>query len=121
MTRRFIHVTYDTTTPESAERGDYADCGFCTPYGRVSLEGKFGAEAGAVKAECALTLQEALHLFGYRYGRRGLEESGVSFYQPDAHTVNYRNGEQERLALHLPDNVSDGTYARVKRLLEGEG
>lgn len=117
--RRRFHVTYETVTPESAEAGDYDDCGFLDSQGqRRPVAGLWGAKAGALKAECAITLREALALFGWRYGAGLLEADAPSLRQPDG-VQDYRTGEETRLALHAPDKVTAASFERVRRLVEG--
>jgi hypothetical protein len=117
MGARIFHVTFETVTPESAEQGDFAECGFMTPYGREDLEGKFGPEAGKVKAECALTLAEAVEIFGDRFskGYLGQYSASGSLDWPEFTTVSYRTGEEIRYSLHGPDGYD---LAPLKRYLE---
>jgi hypothetical protein len=119
MTSARFTVTYETTTPESAERGDFDDVGFLDSHGfRNSVAELCGEAAGRLKAECGLTLRDALQAFGERYGAGVLECERPTFRQPDG-AVNYRTGEEMRLALHLPRNATAASFARVRRLLEG--
>ena len=114
-----FNVTYELITPESAERGDYADCGFLDSDGREhSAFELWGERAGALKADCALTLREAVAVFGERYGRHGVECDFPSIRQSDG-TMNYRTGAETRLALHMPRKTTPATFARVCRLIQG--
>jgi hypothetical protein len=106
-------------TPESAERGDYADLGFLdSGNNRRSAFELWGERAAALKVDCALTLREALAAFGYQYGRFGVESEFPSFRQVDG-AVDYRTGAEVRLALHLPNGANRATFERVRRLIEG--
>jgi hypothetical protein len=114
-----VAVTYETVTPESAEQGDFADVGFLDSHGfRNYAAALWGAEAGALKARCSLTLRDALTLFGERYGPHGVESDYPTFRQADG-SQDYRTGEETRLALHLPRSASAATFARVRRIVEG--
>lgn len=112
-----FHVTYEVTTPESAQHGDTADSGFIGRHGeRVSLDGLWGEAAARVKERCALTLHEALAAFGDRYSAKGLEISGFDYYQADWST-DFRTGAETRLAFHIDGRVTPSSHMRVERLL----
>lgn len=108
-----FHVTYDITTHESAEQGDYAESGFVTANSEhVDMTGLWGRAAGEVKAVCGMTLCEACRLIGCLDSYCG----GPSFYEADGNT-DYRTGDNERRALHCPDNITPSSLQRVARLL----
>ena len=102
-------VTYGIVTPESAEQGDYEDCGFI---------GK------------GMTLREAIHAVREtRTSRVG----GVEAIECDEYPVRsprwitvqnsteYETGAQESRSLHLPDILTDSTRVRIARLLGAYG
>jgi hypothetical protein len=76
----------------------------------------FGEAAGRIKAECALTLREAIELLGC------LEDGGdgSSYYETDGHTT-YTLGEEIRQAFHMPDNATGASLERIARLLAKRG
>lgn len=76
------------------------------------MENCWGDEAAKVKAECGMSLREAVTLIN----TAALEDNGDSFRECDGNT-NYRTGEVETRTLHLPDNVTPASYERVRRLL----
>lgn len=115
MRERF-HVTYETVTPESAARSDFEEAGFIDQDGRrVDLGGLCGPAASKVKADCALTLRQALDAFGTRFSL--LEADVDSYSWPEFVTSSFATGEQERMSLHLPATLTDASRARLERLL----
>jgi hypothetical protein len=108
-----VHVTYDIVTEESAEHGDAAERGFVLPGGwHIELpDGVVGQEAGKVMDECAIDLREALNLISCVY------DGGSGLYETDPRQ-DYVTGAEETRALHLPDNITPASYARVLRLLK---
>lgn len=115
-----FHVTYDQCTPESAEHGDYSESGFLLPGGwHIELEpGVFGTEAGKIKADCGLSLGEAIRLVD---GHLEKNHGDTSFYEAEFNTIDYRTGTEERLALHCPDNITASSLGRIERLLVNRG
>ena len=113
MNKRF-HVTYDIVTAESAERGDTAESGFVSPgeWHDAMDSAPVGPAFVPIKAQHALTLREAIDLVGLMYDGG----SGQSFYEADARQ-DYRTGDCETRALHLPDNVTAASAERIRRLL----
>lgn len=106
-------------TPESAGQGDTADSGFVTPGELYSAAGFHGERAARLKACCALTLRQAVDLFGRNYGSGYLDSSGAgSIYQPESSVTDYATGETQRLAFHPSDNVTPASFHRLLRLLE---
>ena len=107
-----VNVTYETVTPESAESGDYEDCGFIDAQGfHHSVRGLWGEAAGKLKAECAMPLRVAL-----RHVNPAVREYN-SFYEVDGRN-NYRTGESATRALHAPDNMTACSASRLSRILE---
>lgn len=88
MARPVFFVTYDIVTPESAERGDYAD----------------GEE------EVGMTLREAMSLCSPQ------EDAGLWLVEVDGR-ADYRTGAEERRMLHPPRNITAASYARLAKLL----
>ena len=116
--RRF-HVTYDSVTPESAADGDAADCGYLDKHGFLcSVMALHGASAAAVARDCALTLREALALFGERYGRHGVEVDRTTFRQSDA-APDFATGAEITLTLHVPFDMSGASFSRLRRIVQG--
>jgi hypothetical protein len=102
MTNKF-RVTYDITTEESAEQGDYAESGFAAPGGWTFPADDPGPHE--------MTLRDAISIAG-----TGLEDCGRWFSSSDAHT-DYRTGEETRYSVHPPRNITRASYRRLARLL----
>ena len=118
MARRYFRVTYDIVTPESAEHGDFAGNGFLDANENRDAFREDGVECSdaerdrIIAADHNMTLRDAIELLSC------LEcDGGGSFYESDGRQ-NYRTGEEERRALHLPDNVTPASYARIVRALK---
>lgn len=108
--RRKFRITYDITTPESAERGDTAENGFVDP--RFNIEVPVEEVPGpATDEEYGWTLQEAERFLG----RGGMEDSGFWFSSCDG-VQNYRTGAETRYALHPPENITGASYERLRRI-----
>ncbi len=104
-------VTYDITTEDSAEQGDYAESGFAS----------YGGWKHDDRPE-PVSLREALQTCGLSYSRKygsGFEDGGRAFYTCEA-DQNYRTGEETRYAIHPPSNITPASYRRVKRILTGK-
>lgn len=99
---RGFRVTYDITTPESAENGEAAESGFVEPGGWRHALGNESAEG--------MTLREALELCSPQ------EDCGRWFTETDGRD-NYVTGANEMRALHPPRSITPASYARLKRLL----
>lgn len=115
--RKMFHVTYDIVTPESAEHGEAAEMGFVLP-GNWHIElaaAVCGEPAGRVKDDCAISLREAIALVSCCFDSGS---DGFTYYEADCRE-NYRDGSEERRALHLPRNATAASAARVSRLLNG--
>ena len=103
-------VTYDITTYESAEHGDIEEGGFVLPGNwHVDVEAAMADKDGEYK----MSLRDALQLIGC------CEDGGRSFYETDGRE-DYRTGERETRALHPPSNITNASYARVRRLVCGK-
>lgn len=104
-----FRVTYDIVTPESAEQGDVAERGFCSPGGWKHDD------------VAELSLREALSAAGFRSTSRygaGFEDGGSSFYTVDP-DLDYRTGEDTQYAIHPPPGITQASYRRVSRILCG--
>ena len=120
MPRPRFRVTYETISPESAEHGDAAEHGYCTPRGwqfpiDYLPDGTLtigGAPASPEEyAELDLDLKEAIGITG-----SGLEDSGSWLSTVDG-DQDYRTGEETRYSLHPPDTITAASYRRLKRAL----
>lgn len=93
-------LTYEIVTPESAEHGDAAECGFIDAHGSKCDE-----------RPAPLTLRDV-----ERVGFGCCEDSGDWFTETDSRE-NYATGESTRYSLHPPDNITASSYNRLARLL----
>ena len=111
-----ICVTYDIVTHELAEHGDVAERGFINAHGdHVELPADMcGEPAGKLRDECLMSLRDALKYVSGCWDSGG---DGLSYYEADG-SIDYRTGSEERRALHLPDNATAATVARIARLLD---
>src|SRR5262245_15611974 len=107
MAARF-RVTYDIVTPESAEDGDVADAGWAGPGGW-----KFAVDDPGPHE---LSLREAIYTAGGYAG--GCYDCGRWVDRIDSDT-DYRTGEETRYSLHPPEDISQASYARLRRYLTG--
>jgi hypothetical protein len=99
-------VTYEIVTPESAEQGDFEDTGYVLPGGwHGAAETPEDREAVLMDLRSARSLVDG-----------GLEDCGSWFSQMSSDT-DYRTGAEERRSLHPPENITQASYARLKRLL----
>lgn len=104
-----FHATYAVITEESADQGDYASSGFCSPGG-------WRHEDAA-----PLSLREAIEACGQSWSRRygaGFEDVGRWFATADT-DEDYRTGESTSYAIHPPATITASSYARLRRLLTG--
>lgn len=98
-----FRVTYEIITPESAERGDFAEHGFMLPGGyRASAE---------TSRDVSMTLREALRLCSPQ------EDSGGGWFSEVDGRTDYRTGAEERRSLHPPRGISAASYDRLARLI----
>lgn len=102
MRARFS-VTYETVTDESAEHGDAAARGYvlesCTLREAIDELG-----CGHVEADCyPVTLHTAPRWFTCYHG------------------IDYRTGNDESRALHVPDTITAASRLRLARLLRCYG
>lgn len=102
----FFQVTYDVTTPESAENGEYAESGYVVPGGW-----RFSASMAANDV-VSMSLRDAVQLAG-----GGFEDSGRWFTTVDTET-NYRTGAETRYSIHPPRTITPASYRRLARLLK---
>lgn len=101
-----FRVTYDITTPESAEHGDCAESGFLDRNGN-----RIAALIGKPTPGVGMTLREARKLIG-----GALEDSGYWLTEADGRP-DYQSGAVERRSLHPPERISGASYGRLCRLL----
>jgi hypothetical protein len=106
MTTARFRVTYDITTPESAEQGDYAESGFAHPGGW-----KYPATDPGPHE---MTLREAIRTAG-----GGFEDCGRWWSTTDP-SQNYRTGEDTYYSIHPPRDITPASYRRITRLLTGK-
>lgn len=108
-----VSITYDVTTPESAEHGDHADHGFCGPGGwkysiadddfqeRVKLVGRYQAlEDMTPKPFTFDSIDEAVAFIKCD----GPFESGGEWLtqtSPSCDRAYYELGEDTRLSFHI--------------------
>lgn len=113
MSRPQFHVTYEIITAESAEHADAEERGFVLPgWNRIELPANVcGPEAGAVKAQCGVTLRQACGLIGL------VEDSGHWFTEIDG-TKHFGTGDLTIQSLHPPRNITGASYGRIRRLLK---
>lgn len=114
--KRFF-VTYEQTTPESSEHGDYSDLGYIMPgeWRFSTHDAPCGPAFKAWAEPYALTLSEALSICGSLDTKH---HNGRTFYGHNADTICYRTGTDETRALHVPANITAASLARVIRAIE---
>jgi len=107
MKKRFS-ITFEITTPESAEDGDFAEIGFVEPEFGIQIPiGEI--EPGAAPL---MTLRQALDRLAVPF----LEDCGTWFCEMDSRH-DFRSGAEERRSLHPPENITGASYARLRRLV----
>lgn len=104
-------ITYEIVTPQSAERGDFAENGFVGPSGLQIPIDSDGALEAASRNEFALDLRSAVRMIGC------VENAGSWFVETDGRD-NYRDGSNTRYSLHPPENITASSYGRLCRLLK---
>lgn len=92
----YVSETYSQTTPESAEYGDYSECGY-ENYGQF------------------YTLKELLKELN---GRCYHDNGNGSFYDSDSRTICYRTGTEQQNCLHV--TASAQNMERLNRALQIE-
>lgn len=105
MTGQF-RVTYQICTPESAERGDYSEHGFCTAGG------------GRDPIEVAMSEPIESYQMDLRAARNlvwPIEDCGFWFANEPS-TLSYRDGSDISYSLHPPENITAASYDRLRRL-----
>ena len=118
-----VNFTYNTTTPESSESGNFADCGFCDEFGRALTTREDDLQA---VPDCAIELWETFGDLEYLIRRAidlGIYEpsssiitSGTWFSSPTPN-INYTTGESTRYSLHIR-GLSDSEMQGVADILE---
>jgi hypothetical protein len=102
-----FNVTYQITTPESAELGDTDECGFVIENAslRDAIEAVRGTRTNEVSGiECVEPSEYPGDSFRWITVVNGME---------------YLTGAQECRAIHIPDNVTNASRARILRLVRG--
>lgn len=95
-----FRVTYEIVTPESAEQGDAESRGYVQP-------GEWRTDDAS---EAGMRLREAMRLCSPQH------DCGRWFSEEDGRT-DYRTGAVETRSIHPPRNVTDASYARIRRVL----
>ena len=106
-------ITYDIVTPQSAIDGEVEASGYLFANGEhCNMTDASDAQAADARRDAAMTLRQAIALIGF------VSDAGhsLSFYETDGNT-DYRTGEHEQRALHLPHNTTASSRARVRRVL----
>jgi hypothetical protein len=108
--------TYDTTTEESANEGDYSEIGYCLPYGwKFALRDEKGqndeilndAKKGEFIQKGTLAdLIRLVHNKGYC-----LEYGSIHTIDDD---INYETGEHTQYSLHIKDDVNNRHYKALE-------
>ena len=86
-------ITYEVVTQESAEYGDFKECGFL--YEDLSLSD---------------AVYKAINLGIY-------DNTGSDWFQSVDPDIDYQTGEETSYSLHYPRSTSNGTINRIKTLL----
>lgn len=111
-----FHVTYEITTPESAEHGDCAERGFMTPrewrYPMSATD--IGARALSIKNDQAVSFRQAIDLIS----QGSMRDDGRCFTE-EGERLDYRTGAGEVRSLHVPDRITPSSYARIRRIVCG--
>lgn len=104
-------VTYDVTTEESAENGDFAESGFAMPGGW-----RYPQTPGVPsRDDFGMSLREAVRITGL-----GFEDGGRSFYSINPrqdHVTGMSSGDLT-YAIHPPRTITPASYRRVARILK---
>lgn len=107
-----MRITYEIITPESAENGDAAECGFVEPQFKLQVPlDEVNANAIDWPSE---SLEWSLRDAEVFLGRGGMEDSGRWFTSCDP-SRDFQTGSETFYSLH-PDNVTPATYERLKRV-----
>jgi hypothetical protein len=121
-------ITYEITTPESAEDGDVAEHGFWTPGGwEHVIEDATGSNAvtlaeardGEYDLTIGTALRAALELGAVHEIERHPRGLSARSIDPAQDRSFFENGESRTYALHVK-GVSAGTAARITRVLKGK-
>lgn len=118
-----IRFTYDVTTPESCELGDFSDNGFCDEFGRVLTTREDDLQS---VPDCAIELWETFGDLEYLIRRAidlGISEPSDSrihshcwFSSVDPDT-NYTTGEETRYSLHIR-GLNDQQMQEIAEILD---
>lgn len=114
---RRIRISYERTTPESAERGDVSDTGWLDEKGKSMEPDAFDREDGLTATDLAAR---------FLYDKGACEASASMFYpgiwySGNYHVVDYRTGEEEQLNFHLVNFEADEqheVYDKLQTLLK---
>ena len=118
-----VRFTYDIVTPESAELGDFADCGFCDELGLALTTREDDVQA---VPDCDIELWETIGDLEYLI-RRAIE---LGIYEPSesrigSHTwfssptpnINYSTGDETYYSLHIR-GLSDQQMREIANILD---
>ena len=102
--RPSIRFTYSITTPESAEQGDYADCGFCDCYGnaisdRTDDPTTVECEQYAETGDLEYFTEKAIELGCYQDSNT--TAGNRSYYSVDDHIKDYSTDERWSYGYHV--------------------
>jgi hypothetical protein len=100
---KYFRVTYNIVTPESAEQGDFAECGFVLPGGWHT--------SADTDDETCMTLREAMNLCSPQ------SNSGAGCWMEEDSRTDYHTSAEERRSIHPPRDITAASYARVTKLL----
>jgi hypothetical protein len=103
-----IDFTYDVVTPESAEIGDVAECGFITP-------GMWHYPAPEDYDRKQWAIGDLAYLIDFAKSL-GITFDGDNFYSVDP-DIDFRTGEATTYGMHI-DGVTHSTFQRIARLLD---
>jgi len=103
-----FRVTYEIVTPESAEHGEADETGFVTPGGwHTDTETALNYSG----EDYSMTLREALDLASPDY------DCGRWFGESSEERCDYATGAVETREIHPPQNITQASYRRIKRLI----
>lgn len=92
-----FNVTYEITTHESAEHGDAEERGFVAED---------------------VSLREAIGYMGHRADTADCWPiQSPRWFTNDDFDENFQTGARESRSLHMPDNLSEASRQRIRRLL----
>lgn len=103
--RSGFNVTYDIVTPESAEHGDYAECGFIAeniPL-RMAIDALFETRTSRVSGIETIEANECPVEFPY--------------WLTVVNGMEFETGACESRSLHFPDWITGSSRRRIARLI----